>query len=116
MSTRWINQSQPQSLVNATFLLYLNALFAVIFFDVLLVIKLAGVAAGWGIANEKKWGYILGAIVALVPLTLSVIGIATGILNSVNFASVLISLLFQILLVGLIFHPASRSYQRIWFK
>lgn len=116
MPTRWINQSQPSSLVNATMLLYFNAVFALIFRDPLMVLKLAGVAAAWGIANEKKWGYIVGAVVAIIPLLLTLVILVTGVFSSYNFADVFISLIVEILLVALIFHPASRSYQRIWFK
>lgn len=116
MSGRWINQSQPQPLVNATLLLYINAVFSIIFGDPLFILKLLGVAGGYGIANEKKWGYIVAGIVALVPLVFSLLALATGILNQDNFANVIIALLFQVLLVGLLFHPASRNYQKIWFK
>ena len=116
MPTRWINQSQPQSLVNATFLLYMNAVFGVIFMQPFWYLKLVGAAGAWGMANEKKWGYILSAVVAIVPLTFTVLALATNRLSTFNFSGILISLIFQILLVALLFHPASRSYQRIWFK
>jgi hypothetical protein len=116
MPTRWINQSQPQPLVSATLLLYMNAVLALVFGDPLFVLKLAGVAGALGVANEKKWGYIVAAVVAIVPLVLTLVILATGTLNSFNFADLLISLLFELLLVGFVFHPASRNYQRIWFK
>ena len=114
---RWINQSQPQTLVIAVFLLYANAFFAVFdmlsyrFFAVLsLGIVAAAVAAGYGIANERKWAYYLGIAVAFMPFLLRLyygIGLLSG-----N----VISLMFDIALVALLVHPQSREYQRIWFK
>ena len=114
---RWINQSQPQTLVIAVFLLYINAAFAV--FDMLsyryfppvsLAVVAAGVAAGYGIANERKWAYFLGIAVAFMPFALRLyygIGLLSG--NIIN-------LLFDIALIALLLHPQSREYQRIWFK
>jgi hypothetical protein len=113
---RWLNRSQPPSLQNATILFYLNAVFAVIFGGYFFFIKLAGIAAGFGIANEKKWGYYLGAGVAVVPLALTVLEFVTAGYDTNTFFNYIIMILFQILLVGFVFHPASRSYQKIWFK
>lgn len=103
--------SQPQTLQIAVFLLYIGAVFALLRGGVL--IAAGGAAAGYGIANEKKWGYGLGIAVALLPfLILLVVGS--------NFTRVLrhdpIGLMFDIALVALLVHPQSREYQRIWFK
>ena len=114
---RWINQSQPQTLVIATFLLYFNAailLFNMLSFrsvDGLFVAIVAGsVGAGYGIANERKWGYYLGVVMALVPFILRLLyggGLIGG--DMINF-------LFEVALVALLVHPQSRDYERIWFK
>jgi hypothetical protein len=110
---RWIDTTQPQTLLIATFLLYANAVFAVIgggFADpVTLVISAGEVAAGYGIANEKKWGYGLGIVIAILLVVRLV-------LFPAPLGSKIISLAIQIALVALLLHPQSREYQRIWFK
>jgi hypothetical protein len=112
-----MNQSQPQTLVIAVFLLYANAVFAVFdllayryFFLVGLSVAGAGVAAGWGIANEKKWGYYLGIAVAFMPFALRLY-YGVGLLDGNP-----LSLLFEVALVALLLHPQSREHTRIWFK
>jgi len=116
-SRKWINQSQPQTLYIAVFLLYANAAFAVFdmiaykYFPLLgLAAAGAGVAAGYGIANEKKWGYYLGIGMAFMPFVLRLV-YGVGLL-----AGNPLSLLFEIALVALLLHPQSREHQRIWFK
>lgn len=114
---RWINQGQPQTLVIAVFLLYINAAFGI--FDMLsyrffppipLAIVAGEVAAGYGIANEKKLGYYLGIAVAFMPFALRLyyhVSILAG--NPLN-------LMFEIALVALLLHNQTREYTRIWFK
>ena len=117
-SRRWTNQGQPQMLQIAVFLLYINAglsVFAMVRFGVFPLLVLAAaagnVAAGYGIANEKKWGYVLGVAVAVLPLLLRVVFGGVGVVGGD-----LLTLLFEIALVALLLHPQSRDYQRIWFK
>ena len=111
---RWVNQSQPQTLVIAVFLLYITAgfsLFDMVRFGVfppLLMLIVAGqVAAGYFIANERKWGYYLGIAMAILPFVFVIL---------YGFHGRIISLMFDIALVALLLHPQSRDYQRIWFK
>ena len=110
-SRRWVNQTQPQTLQIAVFLLYFNAVFLVIFGGLFVVLGLVwivgSVAAGYAIANEHKWGYLLGVAAALFPFALLILNRSTP-----N----LLTLLFEIALVALLLHPQSRDYQRIWFK
>ncbi len=108
----------------AVFLLYFNAvlgLFAllrygsVVRFGSLLMaagaLVVAGsVAAGYGIANERRWGYGLGLAMAFLPFLLRVL--QGGGLLDVG----LVQLMFEIALIALLLHPQSREYQRIWFK
>src|SRR6478672_3648432 len=64
---RWLDPSQPQTLQIAVFLLYAQAVLSLLFSEflvLLIVAKLAGIPAGYGIANERKWAYGLGIIVA----------------------------------------------------
>ena len=102
----------------ATFLLYINAAFGLLFggFGVISVVLAAGeIAAGFGIANEKRWGYILGvvwAVLGLLPLVLYLLAHGLLAILSVNF---LIAALFPVALFALLVHPLSREYQKIWF-
>ena len=115
---RWFNQSQPQTLQMGVMLLYINAGFLVLWGAVLHplgLVLVAGLAAGgFGIANEKRWGYQVAVGAAIVNLALPVmLGGLDAVLD--NFG-VLISLMFDVALVALLLHPQSREYQKIWFR
>jgi hypothetical protein len=114
---RWINQTQPQTLVIAVLLLYIDAAFDVLALLggggrvplLFLALMVGKVAAGFGISNERKWGYYLGvaiAVLALLPFLL--FGGLSG--------AAIIPLMFAIARLALLLHPQSREYQRIWFK
>jgi hypothetical protein len=112
---RWLDPTQPQTLQIAVFLLYAEGVLSLLFgefFLLLLIAKIAGIPAGYGIANERKWGYGLGVIVALAPFVVRIV--ADG-LNQV-FSTDILSLMFEVALVLLLLHPQSREYERIWFK
>lgn len=112
---RFINPSQPQTLYGATLLCYIDAVFGLLgsrghAFGLLLAVALA--AGGFGIANEKRWGYglaLAGACLQLLIL-IAVAGIAV-----LGFP-IILTLMFDVLLVALLVHPMSRDYQRIWFR
>ncbi len=114
---RWINHSLPQTLGNAVLLLYISAAFDALLngyiASVLGIAIVAGrVAAGYGIANEQKWGYNLGIAMAVIPFVLRfLVGGLGGVL-----ATDILGLMFEILLVALLVHPQSREHQRIWFS
>lgn len=101
-------------------LLYINAALSLIFGGFLSIIGLvliAGdVAAGLGIANEKKWGYLLGVGVAALGLVPFLIAIALDGVSVIFSPAFLISAIFPVALFALLVHPMSREYQRIWFK
>ena len=114
---RWVNQSQPQTLWIAVFLLYLDAVFIALsgglFVPIGLALIGASVAAGWGIANERKWGYYLGLAVAVFRLY----PYATALLQGANVIGAdPIGLLASAAKLALLLHPMSREYRRIWFK
>ena len=103
------------------FLLYFNGV--LLFLNVLIagggglvpliamVLVLGQPLAAYGIANERKWGYILGIAMAVAPFALRFWYVGNP------FAGTqILSLLFEIALVALLLHPQSRDYQRIWFK
>jgi hypothetical protein len=115
---RFLNQFQPQPLVIGTMLCYWNAIAGFLFgviaeSAILALITIVGLAiGGYGIANEKKWGYGLavGAAILQVVMLVSVAG------SEVIEFPLVINLLFDGALVALLLHPQSREYQRIWFK
>ncbi len=110
---KWVDRSQPQTLMTATVLLYINAVFALLSFTVTYygfpigaVLVVGQAAAGLGIANEKKWAYWLGVglVAAFVLFLVSHFGGAS-----------IITLLIYIALLALLLHPQSRSYRKVWF-
>ena len=113
---RWVDPSQPQTLQIAVFLLYAQAVLLLLFGAFLSVIGLAliagGIGAGYGIANEQKWGYGVGLVVAFLPFLARIV--FDGIIYV--FSTNPVSLMFEVALVLLLLHPQSREYQRIWFK
>lgn len=117
---RFLDPHQPQTLQIAVILLYIDAFFLLLRLlgdgaGTLLgpVMFVAMAAGGFGIANEKKWGYALGVFGAALNLVYPF-------LLGVSLSSYLrydpIGLLFAVALVALLLHPMSRDYQRIWFK
>jgi hypothetical protein len=122
---RWTNPSQPQTLYSAVFLLYINAAFSLLFGNAVaillgfigVVLVVAGsVGAGFGIANERKWGYMLGVAIASVQLVPFLIVLATDGIGSVFSVRFLLAIIFPVALFALLIHPMSRDYQRVWFK
>jgi hypothetical protein len=110
---RWFNPSQPQTLQIGVLLLYLNAFFNVLNLR-LIVLAVLMAAGAIGIANEKRWGYVAGLVGAIGQVLLLVMLYSLGeILDNVGL---LITFMFDAALVGLLAHPMSRDYQRIWFR
>jgi len=115
---KFLNQFQPQTLVIATMLCYLDAIFGFLFGMVatsvlLALLTIAGLAVGgYGIANEKKWGYAVAVGAAVLQVGMLVIVAGTDVLGF----PLLLNLVFDGALVALLLHPQSRDYQRIWFK
>ena len=104
---RWVNQSQPQTLYGATILCYVDAVFGLLF-GVITVSPILGLATilglaagGFGIANEKKWGYAVavGAAVLQLGMLLVIFGF-----DVLGFPTIL-TLMFDGLLVGLLAPP-----------
>jgi hypothetical protein len=109
-SNRWVDRTQPQTLMMATVLMYVNAaldLLLAIGHWIWLLLIVGQVAAGWGIANEKKWGYWLGVALAVLLVAFTVLNLSFG---------SIVSLLFYGALLALLLHPQSRSYRRTWFR
>jgi hypothetical protein len=66
--------------------------------------------AGFGVANEKRWGYRLGVVLAALNVLIDIWVLFLG-----GFA-ILLTLLFAVVLLGLFLHSHSRQYERIWFR
>jgi len=117
---RWTNPSQPRTLQIAVFLLYANAVLNVLFLGVLflpvLLLTAGYVAAGFGIANDRRWGYWLGVVLAALGLLPYVWFIMDQGVGEVFDLSIMISLVFPVALFALLVHPESREHQRIWFS
>jgi hypothetical protein len=107
---RFFDPSQPQTLQIATMLLYLDAVFA--FLGLVLLFAVAYGAAGYGMANGKKWGYGLALAVAVLRMVDLLVG------SSIDqvLRQQTIELMFSVALLALLLHPQSREYQKIWFS
>src|SRR5579875_989480 len=118
--TKWLDRTQPQTLYMATLLMYINAGLSLLFglaagtrilgvahlwLIVSLLLIVGQIVGGWGIANEKNFGYIVAVVVAFVLLALTIFG-----------GGAIITLIFEIALVALLLHPQSRAYRKIWFR
>src|SRR5262245_40296358 len=110
LPSKWVDRSQPQTLMMATIILYINAALSLLFGTALggrwgigLALTVGQVGAGWGIANEKKWGYWLGVGLVALEVALLILSFSGG---------VLLTLIFYIALLALLLHPESRSYRR----
>jgi hypothetical protein len=123
MPTKWLDRTQPQTLYIATMLMYFNAALSLLFLAEYTNVSLFGlrhglvllelflivgqVGGGLGIANEKKWGYLVAVVAAIVLLIATLFSFTGG---------GLINLIFSVALVALLLHPQSREYRRIWFR
>ncbi len=116
----WLNNRQPQTLYIAQLLLYFRGGFALLF-TVLgvgflgvftLLIAVGEVLAAYGIANSKRWGYMLGVVVAATPLAMRLLRVVVE--NIAWLRQDLIGLMFDVALLALLLHPNSRNFQRHW--
>ncbi|MFZ9541538.1 MAG: hypothetical protein ACO292_10400 [Ilumatobacteraceae bacterium] len=138
---KWFDRLQPQTLQIATWLLYLNGLFAAVgLLDstdwvgaareikglpglvVGLLVIGAHVGGGFLMANDWRLGYRLALFAAFSPFILRVwvlsddtfdggVGLWTKISGNNT-----ISLIFEVALCALLLHPISREHQRRWYR
>jgi len=113
-NVKWFDQSQPQTLQGAVIFCYLNAAFGVLYFlrgaALSAILILLGVAA-YFIANERRWAYWAGVVIAGLYLALQLLAFFTF---QHSFSGIL-NLVFAAILLALLLHPQSRSYEKIWF-
>jgi hypothetical protein len=113
---QWLNRSHPQTLMMATILLYAEGVLSLVGLGGVyggILVCVAMIVGGFGIANDKRWGYGLGLAASIVSVGLLLAIWGLGALT--NFGP-LVDLIFGGALLGLLLHPMSRSYQRIWFR
>ncbi len=85
---KFVNQFQPQTLYIATILCYVDAVFGLLTFGLGALIGIALGLGGFGIANEKKWGYAVAVTAAVLQVLILVAVVGTAFIS----AGVLISL------------------------
>ncbi len=111
----WFDSHQPQTLQSAVLLCYLNAIFGllgVVGGDLPAFVLLAEAAAGLAMANERRWGYYLGVVLAVVYLFFQLLGLV-----AFSFSlGYLIGLAFAAVLVALLLHGDSRRYEKGYFR
>ena len=120
----WVNPRQPQTLYIAQMLLYFRGGIALVFGLLFggsltvssLLVAVGEVAAAYGIANERRWGYKLGVTVAVIVLAAAILVLVRDFDHLGRLIGLLIGLLFDVALVALLLHPMSRNYQRYWPK
>lgn len=117
---KWFDTTQPQTLQGAVMLSYITAFFGILSLvggaAIFAIVPLVIGVAGFGVANEKKWGYGLGVGLSAFNVIESAALLFIVGISALGTLSVLLSLLFAVILFVLYIHPHSREYQRIWFK
>ena len=112
---RFLNQSQPQTLYGATMLCYIDGGRGLLYgagAGLLMLIAIGLLIGGYGIANEKRWGYVVAVGAAILQVGLLVLFHQ---LRVFGFPQIM-DFMFDALLVALLLHPMSRDYQRLWFR
>ncbi|MGH9044460.1 MAG: hypothetical protein ACRDVP_06460 [Acidimicrobiales bacterium] len=113
---KWLDHSQPQALQAAVLLSYLNAalaiLYVLVFHAVVPLVLLAAALGAYGIANERRLGYIVAVLASCIYVAFQIIAF---VVFPGSLASIL-NLAFAILLVVLLLHADSRRYAKIWFR
>ena len=111
---RFVNRSQPQTLFTAVILCYFDVVFNLLGTPPgLILIGFVLAAGAYGIANEQKWGYSLAVGAAVFQIILLFVYAGASAFTSIG---PLLDLIFYGALLGLLLHPMSRDYQRIWFR
>lgn len=118
---RWFNQGHPQTLQTATLLLYFEGVLGILFHryfgatQVLQTLACVGMGVGgFGIANDKRWGY--GIAIAAALANVGLVFSFYNVVPALTHFGPLIDLMFGGALIALLLHPMSRNYQRIWFR
>ncbi|MFM8529955.1 MAG: hypothetical protein ACKOD2_09830 [Ilumatobacteraceae bacterium] len=135
---KWFDRFQPQTLQIATWLLYLNGLFAFVGlldesdwigyaratkgglgFVVGVAVVSAYVLGGFLMANDRRIGWRLALVGAFSPFVLRFWILSDfpniGLWDKITGNNT-ISFIFDVALCALLLHPQSREHQRIWYR
>jgi len=117
---RWVNPQHPQTLNIGVILLYIDAVFLVIGGSIAsglgFLLAIGSVAAGVGIANDKKIAWYLGvAISAIVPLLL-LLQLRDNGFSTLFDTGFLLGAVFPIAQFVALIHPMSQSHVKTWFE
>ena len=111
---KWINPHLPQTLLIATYLMYLEAVFSILFGSVrfwgFLIVTVGFIAGALGVSNERRSGYYVAVATSVLN-----IAITTWLLLTSGFG-VIFALAISIAILALLLNHQSRQYQRIWFR
>lgn len=119
---KFLDQTQPQTLVIAVLISYIDAAISVIgfllgglnlFSLIALGIACLGAACGIGIANEKRVAYFGAVAIAALYLAWTVFLVF---IVGMGFLNGLLGLMFAVAFLILLIHPMSREYTKIWFR
>lgn len=117
--TRWFNPSHPQTLQAAVILGYFSAVFGILSFaDFYFLALFIGIGVGaFGSANNKRWGYFLLAVCAVLIALVWVLRLVTNLDAGIVFILVVLNrMVFPVALAVAAVHPHSREYQKVWFE
>ncbi len=118
--TRWFNPSHPQTLQAAVILGYFSAVWGLILGAESLTLLFLSIGVGvgaFGSANNKRWGYLLLAICAVLVVTYLTYRLATRLdFGIVYIMARLNRMVFPVALAAAAVHPHSREYQKVWFE
>ena len=111
---KWINTSLPQTLLIATYLMYLEAVFSILFGRitslVFLIIAAGFIVGALGVSNERRWGYYVAVATSVLNVAITV-----WVLLVSGFGFIF-ALAIAIAILALLLNRQSSSYQRIWFR
>lgn len=129
----WINNRQPQTLYIAQVMLYFRGVMGLLFGPLALIGDVAlfgseflaaawillttvgAVAAAFGIANERRWGYRLGVAAAVAPFVIRLQVVFTdGLVDALTYDP--LGLVFDVAILAALLHRMSAEYQRVYFR
>ena len=118
---RWFNPSHPQTMQAAVVIGYISGFFALIgparFFGLALLAALAILGGAFGVANNKRIGWIALAAGSAFFVLLRVLDLLLSISGGVNATLFqLNAMVFPVALLAAVLHPHTREYMKVWFE
>ncbi len=119
---QWLNRSHPQTLQAGVILGYISAVFGLIDPPSLFVFLFIYLGLGVGAfvtANNKRWGYVLLAVCAVLAAAVRIVPLVDGLFDVDPIRFTLMRLngsVFPVALAVAVLHIQSRQYQKAWFE